>query len=122
MTLDELREVPIKVAEGETILCEGIMKTTSTYSVKISGVFKYVITDCGLWYYSPRRFLVISPRTVFTPYSKIEWFAERKILNTPCIVFSLVGSQAGNRCIFDKHAEILPVLNKYIKLITEQSK
>ena len=118
MAKESLKDMVIpEIPQDEAVLKEGVVNVLMVVGGnRRRSVFKYAITDRGLWTRN-KGVLWIKPRSTFLPYSNIESYKRTKYFNTESMVFFLKsGKRPGGQIIFDDMPGALEVLNKYIKV------
>jgi len=120
---DDLRGyVFSEIPSGEKILKEGILKTMSLLrgsSATARMVYKYALTEKGVWMRSRGSFLS-KGKTTFMSYTDLDHYEMRPYFEQPsCIFFPKGGRQPGNRIFFDDSDEVLKVLDMFLTRMNE---
>ncbi len=99
---------------NETILKQGIMHTMRLSGDTSRFVFKYAITDKGIWTLN-QKMLFLKQKTTFLSYDDLDSYKLTKYGNNDCLIFYPKGGKAGNRVFFDDMKDAIEILKQYVK-------
>ncbi len=107
----------VGILPEETVLKEGLMRIMRLYGNTAMTVFKYAITDKGIWTLNQKT-LFVKQRAVFLPYADLDSYKTTTYGKNDCCIFYPKTGKAGNRVFFDDFAGATEILDQYLERTT----